>query len=233
MKQFTNWRTNIVLIVIIILGAAILSRLFFLQILERKLYGAQAIGQQTAFNSVVGSRGQIFCENSQETKGMRGSGEIKSLAINRDSWSISANPKDIQDKVAFAEVLSKNINQTQDQILSEISGQDSYVTIEKDLSSDDLNKVRALNLKGLSWQKIPDRFYPQGQMASQTLGFLGGAGSGQYGIEGYYDDILQGKSGVEEEKSGLDSIFSGGDQISLDGSALIAALVYKITVSFH
>ena len=228
MKKFTNWRVNTILILILIFGAAIISRLFFLQILDRKLYQAQALGQQVVFNNVTGSRGQIFCENSQETKGSQGSGEVKSLAINKDSWTISVNPKDILDKPAFAAILSKSINQSQEQIISEISGKDSYVVIQKDLSPVELDKIKKLNLKGLSWENVPDRFYPQGEMASQALGFLGGGGSGQYGIEGYYEDILKGKVGVQEQKSGLDSIFSNDDQISLDGSDVYLTLDYNI-----
>jgi len=228
MKKSKNWRVNIILTLILILGAAIISRLFFLQILDRKLYGAEALGQQVAFNNVVGSRGQIFCENSQEKKGVQGSGEVKSLAINKDSWMISVNPKDVPDKQAFAEILSKNINQTPEQIVLELNSQDSYVVIEKDLSSEELNKIKVLNLKGLSWQNSPKRFYPQGQMASQVLGFLGGMGSGQYGIEGYYDDILKGKSGIQEEKSGINSLFSDNSQISLDGSDVYLTIDYNI-----
>ena len=228
MKKLGNWRINFVLLLIFLFGAAIISRLFFLQILERKLFEAQALGQQTAYNSVVGSRGQIFCENSQETKGRQGSGEVKSLAINKDSWTISASIKDILNKPAFAELLSKNIDQSYEHILSELNGTDPYIVIQKDLSSAELDKVKALNLKGLSWQNIPDRFYPQGQMASQMLGFLGGVGTGQYGIEGYYEDILQGKSGIQEEKSGLDSIFSNSNKVSLNGSDIYLTIDYNI-----
>lgn len=228
MKKNVNWRIGFILFFIVAFGAAIVSRLFFLQILERKLYEAQALGQQTAFNSVVGSRGQIFCATSQETKGNQKSGEVKSLAINKDSWTISANPKDIPDKAAFADILSKNISQSSKQILSELNSQDSYIVIQKDLSTEEFNKIKALNLKGLSWQNVPDRFYPQGQMASQVVGFLGGAGDGQYGIEGYYEDILKGKSGIQKEKSGIDSIFSNDDQISLDGSDIYLTIDYNI-----
>lgn len=210
------------------MGAAIISRLFFLQILERKLFQAQALGQQTEFNNVTGSRGQIFCQNSQETKGGESSGEVKSLAINKDSWTISANPSDISNKENFADVLSKNISQAKDQIISELNAQDSYVVLEKGLSSDELDKIKALNLKGMSWQNVPDRFYPQGQMASQTIGFLGGEGAGQYGVEGYYDDILKGKSGVQEQKSGLGSILSNDKQESLDGSDIYLTIDYNI-----
>lgn len=213
---------------LLIFGAAIVSRLFFLQILERKLYGAQALGQQVAFNNITGSRGQIFCVSSQETKGSKASGEVKSLAINKDSWTISANPKDILDQQAFADILSKSISQTPEQIIAKLNSQDSYVVIEKGLSSAELNKIKELNLKGLSWQSSSDRFYPQGTMAAETLGFLGGSGSGQYGIEGYYDDILKGKPGIQEQKSGLDSIFSNESQISLDGSDIYLTIDYNI-----
>ena len=227
MKKSSNWRVNLILIIIFIIGAAIISRLFFLQILNRKLYEAQALGQQTAFSDITGSRGQIFCGTSQETKGKESSGEVKSLAINKDSWTISVNPKDIANKQLFANILSKSTNQTSEQILSALNGSGPYIVLGKDLSFTEISKIKALNLKGLSWQNSPDRFYPQGEMASQTLGFLGGAGAGQYGIEGYYDDILKGKSGVQQEKSGLNSIFSA-DEISLDGSDIYLTIDYNI-----
>ena len=205
-----------------------MSRLFYLQILERKFYGSQALGQQTAFNNITGSRGQIFCENSQETKGTKGSGEVKSLAINKDSWMITVNPKDVSDKSAFAEALSLNIKKSKSQIISDLESHDSYVVLQKNLSSAQLEKIKELNLNGLAWQNEPDRFYPQGEMASQVVGFLGGTETGQYGIEGYYDDILQGKNGIREEKSGLGSIFSDNDQTSLDGSDIYLTIDYNI-----
>jgi len=37
------------------------------------------------------------------------------------------------------------------------------------------------------------RKYLQGNIASQVVGFFGGESIGQYGVEGFYDDILQGK----------------------------------------
>jgi cell division protein FtsI/penicillin-binding protein 2 len=228
MKSFKNWRTNVVLVLFLIFGAAIISRLFFLQILERKLFQAQALGQQAGFYSTMGSRGQIFCENSQETKGAKGSGEVKGLAINKDSWIISANTNDITDKQAFAEKLAEKIGLAKEEILSKLDDQDYYIILKKGLSSDELNAIKALDIKGLSWQNDPARFYPQGELASQNLGFLGGEGSGQYGIEGYHEDILRGKQGIKENKKGLSSIVSGEEQISLDGSDIYLTIDYNI-----
>ena len=229
MKRFANnWRINIILFFIFVFGAAIISRLFFLQILERKHFQAEALGQQVSFNNVTGSRGQIFCKNSQESKGSNGSGEIKSLAINKDNWTISVNPSDILNKEALAEILSKNINQTKDDIISDLNSQNNYVVIEKNLSSENLDKIKALNLRGLAWQNEPKRFYPQGRLSPQVVGFLGGEGKGQYGVEGYYDEVLQGKTGIKEDRTGLNFIFSDDDQIPLDGSDLYLTIDYNI-----
>jgi len=223
-----NWRLNFVLISFLILGAAIVSRLFFLQILNHKLYQAQALGQQAGFTSVVGVRGQIYCENSQQTKGSTPSGESKSLAINKEEWIISASLNEIEDKSIFAETLSQNIGTAKDEILLALNGEDSYATIKKGITSEELEKLKALNLKGLAWESESERYYPQGELASSVLGFLGGEEIGQYGIEGYYEDILKGESGIKEEKRGLDFIFSADDELSLDGSDIYLTIDYNI-----
>jgi stage V sporulation protein D (sporulation-specific penicillin-binding protein) len=60
------------------------------------------------------------------------------------------------------------------------------------------------------------REYPQGKIASQVIGFLGGEGLGQYGIEGFYDEIL----------SGSNKSFSPGETIK--GSDIFLTIDYNI-----
>ncbi|TSC94792.1 MAG: cell division protein FtsI (penicillin-binding protein 3) [Parcubacteria group bacterium Licking1014_1] len=223
-----DWRVGAILFLFFIFGAAIISRLFFLQVLNHKFYQAQALGQQVGFQDAKGGRGEVFFQNSQESKGTAEKGEIKSLAINKDNWTIFAATKEIQDKSVFAEILSKNIDKPYDAMLSELKSQDSYAIIKKDLSSEELNKAKSLNLKGLYWKNNPDRYYPQERIASQVIGFLGGDGNGQYGLEGYYEDILKGKSGIKEKKRGLDLIFSNKEEIFLDGADLYLTIDYNI-----
>lgn len=228
MKKSINWRTIIVLVFICLFGAAIISRLFFLQILEKKRYQAQALGQQVGFSSVTGPRGQIFSESSQETKGKLNSGEIRVLAMNRDSWSIAADSNIIEDKLFFAKELSGVLDIEEEKILLELERDSSYIILAKDLPIAELDKIKKLNLKGLFWQNESKRFYPQGRLAAQVIGFLGGGGTGQYGLEGYYEDILKGKFGVVEEKKGLELIFFNNKSQSLDGSDIYLTLDYNI-----
>lgn len=224
MNRLKNWRANTVLFLIILIGAVIISRLFFLQIIERKHFQAQALGQQTGFLNITGDRGQIFCKNNQENKDW---GEIKNLATNKDSWTVSAILKDIPDKEIFAETLSSYIDMTKEEILSVLSLQENYAVIKRKLSSDQISKIKQINLGGLVWDNNPERYYPQEEFLAHVLGFLGGSGTGQYGVEGHYEDILKGKFGIKEEKKGLESIFSENN-ISLDGSDVYLTIDYNI-----
>ncbi len=228
MKKQSNWRINFVFIVIVLFGVAIFARLFFLQIVDHKLFEAQALGQQVDFDNIRGPRGEIFCDNSQDAKGAKGSGEIKSLAINKEAWTMFVDSEGIKDKQGFAEILSQHINQTKEEILNKIDIPGSYIVIDKNMPAGEVNKIKALNIKEIRWEKSIQRVYPQGVMASKVLGFMGGTEVGQYGVEGYYEDLLKGKLGIQQKSTGLDSIFSNETLGSLDGADIYLTIDYNI-----
>ena len=212
-----NKRLIAVLIFILIFGLAIISRLFYIQVLNRKFYQAEALGQQAGFKEITGSRGQIFFTDSQASQGVQSGSEIKSLAINRDSFTLFAMANEIKDKEIFASALAENIEETKKFVFEEIDGQSGYTIIKKNLSQENINKLKTLNLAGLYWENNPARFYPQEELAAKVSGFVGGDGSGQYGLEGYYNDQLKGKAGVKEVKIGLGLALSE-NQDTLSGS---------------
>lgn len=223
-----NWRLNAVLVLIVIFGAAITSRLFFLQILNHKLYMAQALGQQAGFSEVQGQRGEVFFKNSQESKGAYGTGDVKSLAINKERWIVFITPQEVKDKNILSEALGKAIGESKEFVLSKIENRDSYTIIKKDLSKETLEEVRKIKLDGIHLENITGRYYPQEKMASQVIGFLGGDGTGQYGIEGYYDDILKGQLGIKEKKRGFDLINFSNTELDLNGSNIYLTIDYNI-----
>ena len=216
-----NWRINLVLVFILIFGAAIISRLFYLQIIKRGFYQAQALGQQVRLREVEGLRGEIFFKN-----------KTKSLAINKERWVVYVLPEEIEDKALTAEILSKNLDKPQDLILSKIEEGDYYTEIKNRLTEEEVEKIKNLNLEGVYWEEFPGRYYPQETLASHVIGFLGGDEKGQYGLEGYYDEILRGKEGFREEKKGsilLDSLFGPENLEPVeDGSDLYLTIDYNI-----
>lgn len=50
--------------------------------------------------------------------------------------------------------------------------------------------LRGIQLKDEYW-----RYYPEKFLAAQVLGFVDGEGTGQYGLEGYFDNELRGQAG--------------------------------------
>lgn len=222
-----NWRIIFILILFFLIGAALIGRLFFLQVINHKFYQSQALGQQAGFSEILGKRGQIFFQNSQESKGAYGTGDVKSLAINKDAWTLSAMPENILDKKDFSIQVSKIIKETQSSIFSIIENKKGYTIIKKNLSDKEAEQLKALNLKGLRLESSVLRFYPQDKLASDVIGFVSQDGLGQYGVEGYYNDILSGKAGIKEQKRGLGAI-GQDNQDTFNGSDIYLTIDYNI-----
>ena len=223
-----NWRLGAVLAVFFLLAAIMVGRLFFIQIIQGKFYQSQALGQQSGFKEVQGIRGEIFFSNSKESRGSQASGEIKSLAINRQEWIVAAVPKNIKDKEAFAVAVGKELQIKKDDMAAKLALSDTYAILKKNASPEEARALKKLGLDGLSFEVLADRYYPQASLAAQVIGFVGGEGNGQYGIEGQYQDILKGKSGIQEEKRGLDLIDATATQEYLNGSDLYLTIDYNI-----
>lgn len=222
-----NFRLHILTFFVFVLAAIIISRLFYIQVFNRKFYQAQVLGQQAGFQEIKGERGQVFLSNSKDSRGVFDYLQIRNLAANQYSWLIYAVPQRIEDKNKFAEILSKIIGESKEIILSKLNQSESYAVIKKNLAEKEINLLKELNLENLYFENIPSRYYPQEDLASQIVGFLGGDGEGQYGIEGYYDNILIGKEGIREQKKGL-GLISYDDLSYLNGSNLYLTIDYNI-----
>jgi len=108
---------------------------------------------------------------------------------------------------------------------------DPYEPLLKGVIKKDIEVLEKNNLAGIYWVSVPSRYYLDKEISSHTLGFfstLSDVKKGQYGLEGYWDDILSGQQGIlRSEKD------AGGSQISIvpsllqqahDGSDLILTI---------
>lgn len=182
MKEY--WRIHLVLTFIILFGAAITGRLIFLQIFKHDFYKVLAKGQQKIFDVGILSRGELFLKDR--------AGNLYPLAVNKSWPLIYVCPQEIQAKVKTAQILSEILNLDKDLILRKLNRQDSlYQLLKKQLSQEEVQQLREKNLAGVYLKDEVWRYYPQENFASPVIGFLGGEGVGQYGIEGYYNDVLE------------------------------------------
>jgi stage V sporulation protein D (sporulation-specific penicillin-binding protein) len=108
-------------------------------------------------------------------------------------------PNQIENKQETAKKLSPLLEIKTKEIEEKLfQGSGLYAPLKHKVSDETVERIKALNLEGLHFQKESWRFYPDKEFAAQILGFVGFEGDkrkGFYGIEGYYDGILRGKEG--------------------------------------
>jgi stage V sporulation protein D (sporulation-specific penicillin-binding protein) len=174
--------------VIIIMVAAVMSvRLYFVQIVHGETFASDAERQNINENTISYDRGDIYFESK--------TGETIPAAISRTGFTVAINPKIIKDP----EEIYKNLNQflvlDKEAFLTEVSKKDrTYDEIAKHLNTETADKIKALNIYGVTISTDKWRFYPGGKLASNVIGFVaysGDALAGRYGLERYYEDILK------------------------------------------
>lgn len=213
-----NLRINIVFIFILIFAATLLGRLVFVQIIEHDLYAALARGQQKFFISSQGDRGEIFFKNHDLP-----------IATNRDSYFVFASPDEIpsEEKEEIAQVLSQALGMSENIVLEKLKQSNLYEMIKEEVTEEELNKLEELSLNGIYSKKERVREYPYNTFGAHLLGFVNKDGQGQYGLEEYWDNNLQGKEQFSEGERGPLGYFF--PQRSPDqGSDLILTIDYNI-----
>lgn len=188
--KLINWqaskdtRTNLIFGLVFLLFLGLGGRLFYLQVLRGEYYQALAERQQEFLKEVELERGEIFLQNRK--------GELFSLARNKRTKLVFLVPRDIENKEETSQVLSDILALDKEFILSRMVRKESFFEVlKRRLEREEIAKLKKLNLSGVHLQEEIIRYYPQDEFAAHVVGFLGGEGIGQYGIEGYYDGLLR------------------------------------------
>jgi len=95
-KAKKNNRANFVLAIIFLLAAAILGKLYYLQVLRKDYYSALAAGQHEVFRELEPDRGRIFIEDTAAPGGK----ELYPIATNKEFALFYAKPAEIPDNKA-------------------------------------------------------------------------------------------------------------------------------------
>jgi len=189
---------RILIVFFLILGAAgcIATRLFSIQILKHGFYQALASDQQELLQKLTPERGEIFIQE----KG----GIWNSLAVNRDFQTVYLVPSAVEDKNEVSSKLAQILQMEEEKILEKLKdSKDPYEPLRSKLDDATAEKIKNLNLAGVRFVSESWRWYPQGTLASHVLGFLGirdDKKTGQYGLEGFYEEKLAGENGFLRSK---------------------------------
>ncbi len=167
---------------IILLGlGAVVGRLVQLQIVQYGDYLARARRQQQRIVEVSPARGVVYDRNLHE------------LAMSIPEDSCFAVPAEISDPSMVARLLSGILGMDPDEIETRLTESKSFVWIARKLPAEKVERIQALNLRGIYFQKESQRFYPKGELAAHALGYVDIDGRGLGGVEYQYDNQLRGK----------------------------------------
>jgi cell division protein FtsI/penicillin-binding protein 2 len=164
----------------------LISRLFFLQVVNKNLYIEKADKQYATPASDIFDRGSIFFSKKD--------GSFVAGATVSAGFKIALNTKNIVDKESLYKALDPYIEMEHDTFIVHASKvNDPYEEIQIHLNKEQITEIENLKLPGVSIFKDNWRFYPGGDLAAHSLGFLAFKGDdlvGQYGLERYYENIL-------------------------------------------
>lgn len=179
-----------IMAVVLFFGLGI--QLFRIQIIEHDEYEAKAISQQTSDIVIEPNRGSITDRN----------GNI--LAVSATAYKVVMAPSIIQSddvREKIADGLSSALSMDRDKILELTKKQTQYVEVARRIEEETANAVNAFIESDDVYSSIltvtedPKRYYPNGNMLSTVLGFVGSDNQGLEGIEYLYDDYLRGSAG--------------------------------------
>jgi cell division protein FtsI (penicillin-binding protein 3) len=189
MKQRRFW---LVCLFFLLWTVAITARLFWLQLIRHSDYVERAQKQQQRTFEVAPRRGILYDRNMRE------------LAMTVQVDSIYAVPNEIDDKnkTSYARTLASlthidaaDAQSTEDQIAKRLNDGHGFAWVARRVKPEVSARVRALNLKGVYFQKEFQRFYPNSQIAAQALGYVGIDDNGLGGLEQKFDSRLHGTPG--------------------------------------
>lgn len=179
----------------------IVLRLFYLQVVNFEYYQAVASGQHGYQKTILPNRGDVYLARANQSPLL--------VATNITKFLVYAVPKEIEDPGNAASKLAPFLNMSSGDIINRLaSGNPNYLILQKQLTDETADQIKALGLVGINLEKESLRFYPENNLASHVLGFLGFSDDervGQYGIEGRFENELAGIAGIE----GIESDVAG------------------------
>ena len=124
------------------------------------------------------------------------------LAMSASCESLAARPRSVTDAADYAARLASALGLDEQELRQKLSDTSkSFVWVKRQLTAEEAETVRRMNLAGLDFTDEPKRYYPGGTLAAQVLGFTQKYADadglvGQEGIELYYDEYLKGYPGI-------------------------------------
>lgn len=196
-------RAGALLWIAALLFLLLLFRILLLQTLEYGRYQKKVADQMTTESRVAASRGNIYDRN-----GVLLATNISTYRVFISPSSIAlaqGNHDEVGDGVRLDTLIAEHLSTIMGVDYEFVLKQTTYTryldrTIKKEVDEETADRVRefidAYDLEQMIYlETTHTRYYPYGDLASHALGFTGSDGTGLYGLEYSYNELLAGSDG--------------------------------------
>ena len=162
-RQAVKRRVVFVLTAITLWGLVVQTRLIWLQVIQHDYYVTTALNQQRRRVTVNAPRGDILDRHAQV------------LATSAEGTAITADPSEVDDPMRTAAQLCAALHDCSPKeranFVTQLSRNKEFVWLRRwrAVSSEQLERVQALELAGITFTAEPGRYYPNGSLPAQSL----------------------------------------------------------------
>src|SRR6266849_2153168 len=158
-------------------------RLIYLQIFCYGDFERRAQHQQQRSFDLSAKRGVIYDRAGREL----------AMSIQVDSaFVVPSEAPDLPNTISLITRITKDDPRV---VLADCRAHKTFCWVARKADAEVIERIRALNLQGIHFQKEPKRFYPKRELAAQILGYVGTDDQGLSGLERQFNQQLQGKPG--------------------------------------
>jgi cell division protein FtsI (penicillin-binding protein 3) len=158
-------------------------RLVYLQIFCYGDFERRAQHQQQRSFELSAKRGIIYDRAGHEL----------AMSIQVDSAFIV--PTETPDLPNVVNLITRITTDDPRVVLADCQAHKTFCWVARKADAETIQRISALHLQGIHFQKEPKRFYPKRELAAQVLGYVGTEDQGLSGLEREYNQQLQGKPG--------------------------------------
>jgi stage V sporulation protein D (sporulation-specific penicillin-binding protein) len=181
-------RLFIILIIFTIVLIGFIGRLVYIMIVQGDYLRLKAEKQWTSKTLIQPTRGEILDRNYNK------------LVTNENDFRIDIDLKTMEKsletkKMSMSELESKIstiLGMKTSDIDTILKSDGNYKILKRWISSDQKDKIEALNINGIIISPDTKRYYVNGDFLSQVLGYTNSENKGVSGVELSYDDVLSG-----------------------------------------
>lgn len=183
-----GWRFYALLFILLLGVFGLIVRMVDLSVFDRQFLMEQSKSRVLRLINIPAYRGMITDRNNVP------------LAVSAPVDSVWANPQVFNatrsEMAALAQILRTKPQDLQ-QRLSRKGGRE-FVYLARMLPPEVVDKIKALKIPGVAYQREYRRFYPSGDVTAHVLGFTNIDDNGQEGLELAYNDWLRGAPGKRQ-----------------------------------